>query len=157
MSIGGGKSSGKQSDPTGEKLAGIAEHLVRQSDPARQTLFDTMQEVMQTGGAKVPIVATSMENSRMAGSSALRQVEEGLARTGQTGTPFGQNIIANQVMQSEKGVADTKNAIAQQLFGLAPNLVLGQGSQGIQGLSGATGTNVSAKGKGMGAGAKKGG
>jgi len=158
MSIGGGKSSGSQSDPAASTLARIAEQFAIETTPLRQGLIGQLQETLTTGkptGAQIPIISQAVEATRRAASTAQRGTEEELARTNLVGTPFGQNILAEGRREGEMVPKQTATDIMKTLYNLVPNFVLGQSQTALSGLSGAVGGNVSGKGKGFGAGASK--
>lgn len=161
MSIGGGKSSGSQSDPAAGALANLATKFAKETSPLRQSLIGQLSNVItdpsgsQGRQIQVPIIAQAVEASRRAASDAQTQTGEDLARTGQTGTPFGQRIIAEGKREGNLAAANTQTDMMKALFNLIPNLVLGQSQTALSGLSGAVGGNVSGKGKSSGMGAGK--
>ena len=139
MSIGGGKGGSTQqtTSPAATKLAGIAEHFATQSDPARQGLLDAMQEVLQTGGSTIPIISAATERSRQEASKAATTTEESLAQQDLVGTPFGEMIKATVGQQGAQAVAGTQQSMANNIFEMISNFVLGQGQTALSGLAGA--------------------
>lgn len=157
MSIGGGKSSGSQSDPAASTLSRIAKQFATETGDIRTGIIQQFADVLQGGqtAAQVPIIAQAVEATRRASSEAQEGTQEELARTNLVGTPFGQNILASGRREGNLAAAGTKTDITKMLYNLIPNFVLGQSQTALSGLSGAVGGNVSGKGKGFGAGASK--
>jgi hypothetical protein len=153
MGLGGGKgrSRGSQSDPAAATLAKLGEQFTEETAGIRTGLIDQMQEILTTGGTNLPIISQAVEGTRRASSKALRGTEEELARTGLSGTPFGERIEAEQRTTGDIAAATTKTDIVKQLFSMIPNFVLGQSQTALSGLSGAVGGNVSARGSSKGA------
>lgn len=156
LGIGGGKSSGKQTDPTGLALASIAKGFNKEIGGLRRDLISQLNEVLTTGGSRLPLFSQAEEQSRLASSNALRQTEGDLYRQGLAGTPFGASIMGQTRQQGEQAVSSTHNAILQQLFNMIPNFVLGQSQAALSGLGGAVGSNVKASGTNIGGGTQVG-
>ena len=151
-SLGGGKGEGKTTEESSSanKLAILAEQFAAETTGVRTGLIEAMQEVLSTGGSSIPIVSSAVEGSRRASSRALSEVDKELATSGLAGTPYGENIRAGQISEGEQTAAKTKDAMAQNIFGMISNFVLGQSQTAVGGLSGAisgdTTTRESAKG-----------
>jgi len=125
-----------------EALAKLAEGFAQETTGARQGLLKAMEDVLATGGTNVPIISSSIDASRRASSNALKATNEDLARTGLAGTPFGENIRAGQTQEGQLASAAEGEKLAQAIFQMIPNLVLGQGQNAMGGLGGAA-TNSS--------------
>lgn len=125
-----------------EALAKLAEAFAQETAGARQGLLQAMEEVLSTGGSTIPIINRSIEASHQASSNALKSTDEDLARTGLAGTPFGENIRAGQKQQGQMSAAMEGEKLAQAIFQMIPNLILGQGQSAMSGLGGAA-TNSS--------------
>jgi len=67
-------------------------------------------------------------------------------------TPFGAKITSEQRQSGAQSVAQTRDALAQQIFGMISNFVLGQSQTALGGLAGAIPgtTSTTEKAKGMG-------
>lgn len=132
----GGKSPSTSASKAGE---GFAKELQEQSRPLRQELFTQLLEGLQTGGvgAQIPIIQRSVEQSRVAGSNSLRQLDEQLALSGLAGTPFGERSRAETVRLNEQNTASIPTNIVQQFIGQAPSLVTGTGQTATQGFAAA--------------------
>ncbi len=137
MSLGGGKGKSEIDSPAAKTLARIAGMFAKETTGVRTGLIDAMQEVLATGGSSIPIISSAVDASRSASSRALQQTEEGLATSGLAGTPFGENILAGQRGEGERNVAATQESLAQNIFGMISNFVLGQSQTATSGLAGA--------------------
>lgn len=112
----------------------------------------TKEQFQRGGGIQVPIISQALEAVRRASSQSQQGTQEELARTGLTGTPFGQNILATGKREGNLAAANTQTDIMKSLYNLIPNFVLGQSQTALSGLSGAVGGNVSGTGKSSGFG-----
>jgi hypothetical protein len=85
---------------------------------------------VETGGpnATLPIIQQAEEGQRRATSAALRETETGLAQKGLVGTPFGENILAQQRQQGATALAGIEPNIIGQLFQMIPGFVQGNAS-----------------------------
>jgi len=137
VSAGGGKGESKTSSKAAKILARLAEQFSTETGGIRTDLIDAMQEVLTTGGSSVPIISSAVDASRSASSRALQQTEESLATSGLAGTPFGETILAGERGEGERSVAATQEGLAQNIFGMISNFVLGQGQTALSGLAGA--------------------
>lgn len=156
-SLGGAKSTGS-SETTARSgaavtLAQLAESFAGETKDVRQGLIDAMQEVLSTGGSSIPIISSAVDSSRRASSRALSETEQGLAQSNLAGTPFGENILAEQRAGGERAVASTRESLAQNIFNMISNFALGQSQTALSGLAGAIpgtlNTNENAKATGL--------
>jgi len=85
-------------------------------------------------GAQIPIIAQAQEAQRRATSRAIRESETGLARQGLAGTPFGENILAQQRQQGAQAFAGIEPDIIGQFLQTIPGYTLGN----VQSILGAT-------------------
>ena len=164
IGVGGGSGSSQTSSPAANKLAELSEQFATETEGIRTGLIGTMQKVLTGGSGKggedsissIPIIASAIEGSRKAGSRAMRETDERLAQSGLAGTPHGENIRAGQMQEGEQTVAKTKDAMAQNIFGMISNFVLGQSQTAASGLAGAipgmSSTSESAKSMSAGGG-----
>lgn len=136
-SVGGGKEESKTSSKAAKTLARLAETFATETGGIRTGLIDAMQEVLATGGSSIPIISSAVDASRSASSRALSETEESLAQSGLAGTPFGETILAGERGEGERNVAATQEGLAQNIFGMISNFVLGQGQTALSGLAGA--------------------
>jgi len=141
VGLGGGKGSseGTQStaSPAAIALANIAQQFASETTGVRTGLIQAMQEVLATGGSTLPIISRAVEQTRRAGSTALQNLDERLALTGLAGTPEGERIRGEQQLESEIVAGQTKQQLAQNIFGMISNFVLGQSQTATSGLAGA--------------------
>jgi len=139
MAIGGGKgsSSGSTSSPSAIALTKMAQKFEGETEGIRTGLVDVMQEVLSTGGSSLPLISRSVEQTRQAGSEALKSTGDQLALSGLAGTPEGEQIRAGVSRESEIAAGQTEQALAQMVFQMIPNLVLGQAQTASGGLTGA--------------------
>jgi len=142
MSIGaagarGGKGTSSVDSPAANTLAGLAEQFATETTGARTGLLDAMQEVLTSGGSSIPIVSQAVESSKQAASRATTQTTEDLARGDMLGTPFGEAILASTRQQGEQSATQAGQQLAQQIFAMIPNFILGQGQTALGGLAGA--------------------
>lgn len=164
MSVGGGggkgKSSGSQSDPAAATLANLATQFAGETTGIRQGLIRNFSNIISdpsgrtAGGIQVPLISQAVQATRRAESTARMQTGEDLARTGQTGTPFGQRILAEGRREGNLAASNARIDVEKMLYNLIPNFVLGQSQTATSGLSGAVGGNVSGKGKSTNLGAQ---
>ena len=154
MSIGGGKSSGSQSDPTGAALAKLATQFATETSGLRTGLISQLSSAMngKPTGSQVPIISQAVESSRQAGSQAMQSTNDELARTGLVGTPYGQGILEQGKITANQNASNAGTQATQALYNMIPNFVLGTGQSALSGLSGAVGSNVSGSGKSTKAG-----
>lgn len=141
MSGGGGKGSGSstvvQDSAAAKTLADIAERFSTETKDIRSGLIGTMEDVLKTGGAKVPIISRAVEATRSAGSKALTALDERLAQMGLAGTPEGETMRTEQVQAGEVQSAQAGEALSQAIFNMISNFVLGQSQTALSGLAGA--------------------
>ncbi len=140
MSSGGGgfgKSDQSVSSPAANKLANIAEGFAKESEGVRKGLLGTMMEVLKTGGSSLPIISRSVEQTRLASSKATQETEEDLARKGLAGTPFGEMILSQAKQTGNIEAGKVGQGIAQMIFQMIPNFILGQSQTATSGLAGA--------------------
>lgn len=130
MSTGGAKPNSQQGG-----LDNMVKELFGQTRPVRNDLFTQLSEALRTGGvgARIPIISRAVEDTKAAGSKALTQTDESLARLGLSGTPFGENIRAQTRLSSENAVNRVPTDYAQHFIDMAPALVSGQTGQAMSG------------------------
>lgn len=99
---GGGGSSRSYNMPAPETRKVIGESW-KIAKPAVQLVTNQAIEALTTGGigARMPIINKAVESTRSATSKALTSITEGLARTKQLKTPFGQRTLAENVLSGE--------------------------------------------------------
>lgn len=121
------------------RQAQISEDVLREAAPIREELFAQILEALQTGGveARLPIVQRAIEASRSASSRAIQQTQDRLAAQGLSGTPFGENILANLEFSGRQQAGSIGPMFAQELSGLAPSIALGQPALALQGIGSA--------------------
>jgi hypothetical protein len=147
FSAGAGKGRGtsESSSNAARTLAQLSQMFAEETTDLRQGLIDVMQEVLTSGGSSVPIISEAINRSTEAGKSAAAQTnketETSLEQSGLAGTPFAASTLA-QVRQA--GNFDTKQiasqiqtALAQAIFNMIPNFVMGQGQTALSGLANA--------------------
>lgn len=145
-----GSAKGKEqtSSRSADVLASLAESFAGESGGIRQGLIKAMQEVLATGGSKIPIISRAVEASRQAGSKALTGTKEELAQQGLSGTPFGANVVATSRREGDISAGQTKQSLAQAIFNMIPNFVLGQSQTALSGLAGAIPGTLTTNAKG---------
>ncbi len=97
----------------------------------------------------VPIISRAVEQSRRASSKALSDTDKELAQQGLAGTPFGAMIKANQRREGNIAAGQTQQSLAQAIFNMIPNFLLGQGQTALSGLAGAIPGMNTTKAKGQ--------
>jgi hypothetical protein len=132
---GGGKGGGGS-----RALENLLTEVGGESKPARGELFSQIFESLRTGGigARLPIVQQAVEQSRQATSGALSGTQAQLSRLNLLGTPYGQNILAQQRQAGEQGTARIPTDIANQFIQMAPGFIsstLGQQFGGASNLA----------------------
>lgn len=120
----------------GEKLAGVAQRIIRETNPVRREILGQQLEALQTGGvnAQIPIVQRAVDASNRAASQATEAARSDIARTGLAGTPFGANVLANVGLEGRARSAAIPSAIAGSIASGAPAFVSSIQSQGLEAL-----------------------
>ena len=155
--IGGGKGQEQVESPAANALMDLARTFATETTGVRTGLVNAMQEVLSTGGSKLPIISRSVEASRREGSKALQGTKDENARTGLSGTPFGSQILATQRREGNIAAGKTEQSLAQAILNMIPNFVLGQSQTALSGLSGAIPGMNTTNAKGMSTGTSMGG
>jgi hypothetical protein len=148
--IGGSQAKGetKTSSRAANTLTDLAVRFAGETTGVRTGLIDAMQEVLTSGGSSIPIISRSVEQSRMEGSKALSDLDKRLALTGLAGTPEGEGVRSETQLANQIAAGQTQQSLAQQIFAMIPNLVLGQAQTASSGLSGAIPGTLKEKSKG---------
>jgi hypothetical protein len=96
--------------------------LFNETDPTRKLLGDQFAEALSTGGvgAHIPIINRAVENSRMATSNTLRQLDDSMGRFNLSGTPYGQAIRANTLLGGELATGNIPTDFAKAFISMAP-------------------------------------
>lgn len=139
IGISGGRtrSWSSSSSPIASMLLDLGKRFTSgQSEDVRSGLLTAMQEVLSTGGSNIPIISRTIDASRSASSRALMETEQDLAQSGLAGTPFGENILATQRQKGEVGAAQVGESLAQNIFNMISQFILGQGQLGVGALTG---------------------
>lgn len=154
MSMGGqntkekGSSSGQQRDQGAWNILNVTQpRQEREIAPLKESLIAQMMSALGGNGAAIPIIANAMEQSRRAGSTANRQTEMDLARTGLSGTPFGQRTLAEGQRESAFNTGNVQGQLLSAFLQLIPQFVSAQTGQTNQLLSSAVGQNLDVTGK----------
>lgn len=139
----GGKKGGSDSDAMG-RLVDLAETFAGETAGTREALFGMGEELITTGGigANIPLINRALERTRLASSTAQQGTEANLARTGLTGTPFGQNILAEGARAGEMAAANVPTDFYANTLNLITNAMLGQGTQAMGGMGAAAGAEA---------------
>jgi hypothetical protein len=139
VGIGGGKDKGKEStaSPAAMKLADLAEQFATETGPLRQTFITQLFEALSGRGADLPVISQAVERARRAGSQSLTSTKERLAQTDLAGTPFGEMIQAQSVLEGNIGAAGTESQMVQAFIDQISNFVLSQAQTASGGLAGA--------------------
>jgi hypothetical protein len=149
MSVGGGKSSGEQSQfsPYAPMLAAFAKSQIKRSNQILNPLTAQTAEALKTGGvnAQIPIINRAVDASRGAESTSNLTTQEALSRAGLAGTSFGANVMASNRMAGAEETAAIPASVASQFIGNAGSLGLGMGSLGVSSGASAMQGNMSSK------------
>lgn len=140
--MGGGK---KESSQNVDQLGQMARALFNETAGLRKEYMGQSMEALKTGGigAQIPIIARALEASKSATSQSQQMTQDSLGRSGLIGTPFGQSILAQQIMQGNQHTADIPTQYAQNFISQIPSFITALTGQGIQGQSGAAADEVS--------------
>ena len=151
-SFGAGQSSIQS--PAANSLMKWAEELMTGSSGVRTGLLDAMQEVLLTGGSRLPIISGAVEQSRRSSSRALEETDRNLATSGLAGTPHGEEIRANQMQEGEQAGTKIQEQLMQSILAMVPGFIGGQDQTAMGGFAGAipgmNKTKEQAKGMSMG-------
>ena len=96
-------------------------------------------------GVGIPMVARAEEASRRATATGLKETGTQLASRGLRGTPFGENIMAQQRQTGRSATAGVAPQILQQMLQLATGYATGQASAVAGALPGTRETAASSK------------
>ena len=132
MAAGGKTSKSSTSSPYASALASFG---MSASQPFKQLAGQT-SEALQTGGvnAQIPIISRSVDAARSAYSNSLKTTQENLARSGLSGSSFGQQIMGELGMSSGEDIAATGPNAAGQFIQGAPGVAsTGIGALGTAG------------------------
>lgn len=92
-------------------------------------------------GPILPLISKAVESSKAASQQTLTQAGEGMARTGMSGTPYGENILFNLMQQGGQQASqipiDLATGFYQFIMQLLSPLVFGQTGVVTQGLGSA--------------------
>jgi hypothetical protein len=93
----------------------------RTQQPVRKELGAQTLEALTTGGvgARIPMIQRAVESANLAGSNAMRGLEQGLAQRGLAGTPFGQAQLAQLGQQQQFAASQIPTQYAQSLISAA--------------------------------------
>jgi hypothetical protein len=99
--MGGGKGGMNQD------LADMSSAAFKMGKPAMQAALDTFMEALQTGGveSRTPKISQAVERTGQMQSQAQASMAEDMARSGVSGTPFGQQIMASMQQQGAQQLA----------------------------------------------------
>ncbi len=134
-SVGKGGKVNKSSAENG--LLDISSALMAEISPLRKEVIGQTLESLQTGGigARLPIVQKGIEASRAATSSALSQLDEGMARQGLGQSGYANALRAQTLLSGELETQAIPQRAAEQFIAIAPSLASGFTGQGLQGFS----------------------
>ena len=109
------------------KLSTMASQLFSETDPTRKLLGEQFAEALSTGGvgAHIPIINRAVENSRVATSNTLRQLDDSMGKFNLSGTPYGQAIRANTLLGGELATGNIPTDFAKAFISMAPNWSIG--------------------------------
>lgn len=119
----------------------------RQTQVGSKPIYATTTK--QGTSPAVPIISRAVEQSRRASSKALADTDAELAKQNLAGTPFGAMIKANQRREGNIAAGQTQQSLAQAIFNMIPNFLLGQGQTALSGLAGAIPGMNTTKAKGQ--------
>lgn len=125
MGAGGGKSTkSTSSSPYAPLLASFG---MSAAQPYKQLAGQTT-EALQTGGvnAQIPAISRAVDEARAGYSKSLQTTQEALARSGLSGSSFGQQILAELSVKGGEDIASVEPNIAGEFIRGAPT-VAGQG------------------------------
>jgi hypothetical protein len=148
VGLGGSKGSTKDTSASAANRLGL--EFAKETKPLRGDLISIFNEMLQTGGSRLPIFSQAEENSRLAASKTSADTSNSLAQSGLSGTPFGQAIMAQTAQSGNQAAANSRNTMFMQLLQQIQPFVLGQGTQAVAAQTGSVGGNTSSKGSAMG-------
>jgi len=136
---GGGKKGGGASEGLERGLENLLQQqqaIFRTQQPVRREFSGQLLEALRTGGvgARIPIAQRGVEATRAGTARALRATEGQLGSL--AGTPFGQQILAQQRQQGAVAASQIPGQIAQQLMAEAPGFLGTAGGQALGALGG---------------------
>lgn len=145
----GPSSSGSQSSPWSGIGLRQGETLFSQADPTLSTLFQQIQQALQTGGvgAQVPVIQNAVTNMRNATNQSLNNAKTQLGAVGAGTDPVSQGQFANIAMQGNQQVADIPTQIAQQFISMGANLAPSVATNGANITNTASSQNVNTTGQ----------
>jgi len=146
----GGKTSSStssQSSPYAPILAAIGSQMWNTAKPVSQTYANQANEALKTGGvnANIPSINASVDASRQSSSQSETQLRQRLAQSGLAGTPFAQNIMAQQQGTDNARTGAIPADATQAFISQAVPTVLNEGNAGIGALGTAGGLDINTK------------
>ena len=144
-SVGGGKSKAGGEMP--KAMQNIITQFWNETSTLRSEIQTQLLEAAQTGGAQaqIPIVQKAEAAQRRQNALALRDIEMQLGKTGLAGTPFGENIRAQQEMSGRTALAGIGPEMAGQFISQIPGYVMGAAQSIMGSLAGTRQTKAEAK------------
>ena len=141
----GGGGGGTISTTTDPAMSAAVSEMTATSRPVRNEVYRQVLEAMTTGGigARLPIVQRGVEASRAATSSAMRQIDAGMAGTGLARSPYAQNLRNQALLQGELAANAIPTNVAKEYIDIAPALASGSSAQILTGLAQAAGIGQS--------------
>lgn len=122
----------------GEKLAGVAQRIIRETNPVRREILGQQLEALQTGGvnAQIPVIQRAVDASNRAASQAMEATRAEIARApGIAGTPFATRTLGDVALEGRARSAAIPTAIATGIIGNAPAFVEASTRSGLGALS----------------------
>ena len=146
----GPSSSSSQSSPQSGIGLKQGESLFSLAEPTLGTLFQQIQQALQTGGvgAQVPVIQNAVTNMRNATNQSLNNAKTQLGAVSAGTDPVSQGQFANIAMQGNQQVADIPTQIAQQFISMGANLAPGVAATGAQATSNAAAQNTQTQSSG---------
>lgn len=133
--------SASSDNPAEDLLVNMAQQFNEETSPLRGEFIGQLMEAITTGGAgaQIPLISKATEQSRLATSQAMKQVDERLAASGLSGTPFGEQTAAQTLLSGELATANIAPNMAMQFIQMIPNFILGLGQTAASAGAGAAG------------------
>ena len=113
-------------------------------NPLQQSLAGQGNQLVATGGISqmIPMLTTLLNSARSGFSKSMTSMNDSLGRSRLAGTPFGQRLKSDALMQGEQQVASTIPSFYQWFLPQVMNAMTGNTATGMQGMSAVTGAET---------------
>lgn len=141
-------SKGPGDNAASQTLAKLSEQLFNIWSPFTKSTAKAGQDIWKTGGtsSQIPLIQQLIQSLKSGLSHTMSDTQGRLGMTRQSGTPFGQRILAETQLQGEEGIAKAGPEAGMSLLEHIMNMGAGGTSASIGGLGSAASADASVLG-----------